>query len=80
MQRSKRSNGSQRERFVVTGPDKEDHPVPSVGAGLSVALDFAREDRKLPEERSYYVRDPLGILCAMVTKGSDGVHRTTVVT
>lgn len=80
MASSSRARSTGRERFVVTGPGEEDHPVPSVGAGLSCAQTFATRQRKRPDEVTFYVRDALGILCAMITKREDGVIATTVVT
>lgn len=67
-------------RYTVSGYGHEDHPAPNVGAGISCAQDFARVDRNVSEERTYYVRDLGGILYAMVTKREDGVVLTTAVT
>lgn len=66
-------------RFIVSGHGHEDHPAPSVGAGISCAQDFARIDRHVSEERTYYVRDLAGLLFAMVTKDIDGIVHTTAI-
>ena len=67
-------------RFTVSGPGHDDKAAPSVGAGISGAQDFARLDRHIQEERTYYVRDLGGVLYAMVTKDEGGVVHTTAVT
>lgn len=67
-------------RFTISGHGHEDKAAPSVGAGISGAQDFARIDRHVREERTYYVRDLGGVLYAMVTKDEAGVVHTTAVT
>lgn len=66
--RSRRPTG----RYTVTGPHEEDHPVPSVGAGISVAQTLATRQRARDDVLSYYVRDFDGTTLAMVTKEEDG--------
>lgn len=76
MPRSSRRH-SQEGRFTVSGPFEEDHPAPSVGAGISCAQTFASRHHKVNDELTYYVRDLTGRLFAMVTKRLDGVIVTT---
>jgi hypothetical protein len=65
-------------RYTVSGPFEQDHPVPSVGAGVSVAQTFASRNRKKASELTYYVRTLTGDARAMVTL-SDGVIHTASV-
>jgi len=59
-------------RYMVTGPHEADHPVPSVGAGISLAQNMATRQRARDDVLSYYVRDFDGTTLAMVTKEGDG--------
>lgn len=61
--------------YTVTGPYEEPHPVPSVGAGISVAQSFASKHRKLGDA-TWYVRKIDNTLLALVTL-QDGVIHTT---
>lgn len=63
-------------RYMVTGPHEADHPVPSVGAGISVAQTLASRQKAREGVLSYYVRDFDGTTLAMVTKEEDGTITT----
>jgi hypothetical protein len=62
--------------FTVSGPYEQDHPVPNVGAGISVAQTFASKHRKDAETLTYRVTHLDGTLLAVV-KLLDGVVYTT---
>lgn len=70
--RRKTTEGS----YTVTGPYENDHPVVSVGAGMSCGLTFASRHRSVDGELTYYVRDIAGSPYARITKREDGVITT----
>ena len=64
-------------RYTVTGPFVEDYPVPTVGAGISAAQNFATRHRRAEGELNYYVRDVVGrTLYCTITKQEDGTITT----
>ena len=64
--------------FTVSGPFEEGHPVPSVGAGISVAQTFASRHRKDASELTYYVRTIMGDARAMVTLSHGVIYTASV--
>lgn len=68
-------------KFTVSGPLVDEHPVPTLGAGMSAAETFANRHRFEEEESTYYVRDLVGTAHARVTKeaGSRGVITTALI-
>lgn len=63
-------------RFTVTGGGEPEHGAPSLGAGISVAQDFARRHRYDAGEVSFYVRDGDAVGFAIVTKTAVGSIET----
>jgi hypothetical protein len=65
-------------RFTVTGPFEEDHPVPSVGAGISCAQTFCSRNRKRADVLTYYVRTLTGEAKAMVMLSDGTIYTASV--
>jgi hypothetical protein len=62
--------------FTVSGPFEQPYPVPNVGAGISLAQNFASKHRTQAETLTYRVTHLDGTLLAVV-KLLDGVIYTT---
>lgn len=69
----KRRRKTQTGAFIVTGPHEPEKHAPTLGAGLSLAQNYANRRRKDAGSFTYYVRDVIGTtIYATVTKEEDG--------